>query len=87
MYLVISAVRNPIKLARRVMEGAPHNFISGGAAEARAAEWGLQLVDSNDEFKSPDRQAQWRRWAARAPCYFLSSFLSLCRTKTTVATL
>lgn len=40
-------VRNPINLARAVMENSPHVMLSGAGAETFAQEQGLQLVDSS----------------------------------------
>lgn len=41
----VTRVRNPVRLARRVMEGTPHVMLIGAGAEAFAAEQGLELVD------------------------------------------
>lgn len=43
----ISNVKNPISLARRVMENSPHVMLSGNGALEFAKQAGLQLVDSS----------------------------------------
>ena len=50
-------VRNPIRLARAVMEHSPHVFLGGSGAEEFAREQGLELVDA-DWFATPER---WRQ--------------------------
>jgi isoaspartyl peptidase/L-asparaginase-like protein (Ntn-hydrolase superfamily) len=58
-------VRNPILLARAVMERTPHVFLGGPAAEAFAADCGLETVASNEWFTTPARQAQWEAYMKR----------------------
>jgi beta-aspartyl-peptidase (threonine type) len=41
----VTTVKNPIKLARAVMDKSPHVFLSGRGAEQFAAENGLEIVD------------------------------------------
>lgn len=41
----VTTVKNPIRLARAVMEKSPHVFLTGRGAEQFAAENGLELVD------------------------------------------
>ncbi|HEX7118167.1 MAG TPA: isoaspartyl peptidase/L-asparaginase, partial [Longimicrobiales bacterium] len=41
----VKTVKNPILLARAVMERSPHVMLAGAGAEAFAAEQGLELVD------------------------------------------
>lgn len=53
-------VRNPIDLARRVMEDSPHVFLSGAGAEEFALEQGLAFVP-NEYFVTPARQRQLER--------------------------
>ena len=50
-------VRNPVKLARAVMEASPHVFLGGSGAEEFAREQGIELVDA-DWFATPER---WRQ--------------------------
>lgn len=57
---LLTHVKNPIQLARRVMEGTPHTFLSAGNAEEYARKCGLELLP-NDGFKVHDRIAQWKR--------------------------
>lgn len=53
----VTHVKNPVQLARAVMEKSPHVFLAGAGAEAFAREEGLALVDSNWFFTE-------RRWRA-----------------------
>jgi L-asparaginase / beta-aspartyl-peptidase len=50
-------VRNPIRLARRVLEDTPHVFLVGEGAERFAEQAGVARV-ANDYFITPDRLAQ-----------------------------
>ncbi|MBV8911241.1 MAG: isoaspartyl peptidase/L-asparaginase [Gammaproteobacteria bacterium] len=50
-------VKNPVKLARAVMEHSPHVFLGGSGAEEFAREQGLELVEA-DWFATPER---WRQ--------------------------
>ncbi len=53
-------VKNPIDLARRVMENSPHVFLSGSGAEEFALSQGLTLVP-NEYFVTPTRKRQLER--------------------------
>lgn len=53
-------VRNPIDLARRVMEDSPHVMLSGAGAEEFALERGFSLVP-NTYFITPTRKRQLER--------------------------
>jgi beta-aspartyl-peptidase (threonine type) len=53
-------VRNPIELARRVMEHSPHVMLVGAGAEEFALEQGMDLVP-NSYFETPARRAQLER--------------------------
>jgi beta-aspartyl-peptidase (threonine type) len=53
-------IRNPIQLARRVMEQSPHVMLVGEGAEDFARGQGLELV-SNEYFRTPVRQMQLHR--------------------------
>jgi beta-aspartyl-peptidase (threonine type) len=44
----VERIRNPIRLARRVLEDSPHVYFVGEGAERFAVEHGMQLID-NDE--------------------------------------
>jgi beta-aspartyl-peptidase (threonine type) len=61
-------LRNPVQLARRILEDSAHVFLIGEGAERFALEAGLSLVD-NDCLITPDRRQQWlalRQQLARA---------------------
>lgn len=53
-------VRNPIDLARAVMERSPHVMMIGEGAETFARTQGLQFVDE-DYFWTDNRRRQWER--------------------------
>jgi beta-aspartyl-peptidase (threonine type) len=53
-------VRNPIELARLVMDDSPHVMLVGEGAEEFARFQGVELV-SNEYFRTPVRQAQLQR--------------------------
>jgi L-asparaginase / beta-aspartyl-peptidase len=52
-------LRNPVQLARRILEDPAHVFLIGEGAERFALEAGLTLVD-NDDLITPDRRQQWQ---------------------------
>src|SRR5579871_5213445 len=54
---LVRHTRNPVQLARRVLEALPHVFLAGEAADQFAAACGLAQV-SNDYFVTPYRRAQ-----------------------------
>jgi beta-aspartyl-peptidase (threonine type) len=56
----VKNVRNPVKLARRVMEDTDHVLLAGEGAEALARAWGLAAKNE----PTPDRRRRWE--AARA---------------------
>jgi beta-aspartyl-peptidase (threonine type) len=56
-------VKNPIALARRVMDHSPHVMLVGAGAEEFARIQGVELV-SNEYFRTPVRQAQLHRLLA-----------------------
>ncbi|HEY5019677.1 MAG TPA: isoaspartyl peptidase/L-asparaginase, partial [Steroidobacteraceae bacterium] len=53
----VRCVRNPVQLARRVLEDSPHVFLVGSGAESFAQEAGLAPV-ANEYFITPYRQQQ-----------------------------
>ncbi len=61
--------RNPILLARRVMEHSPHVMLSGPGADAFAREQGIEPVDPA-WFAVPERQRQLEELKARGPDWF-----------------
>jgi beta-aspartyl-peptidase (threonine type) len=56
----VKHIRNPITLARRVMEQSPHVMLVGEGAEEFARSQGVELV-SNEYFRTPIRQKQLHR--------------------------
>jgi beta-aspartyl-peptidase (threonine type) len=62
-------VRNPIRLARAVMEKSPHVFLGGSGAEEFAREQGLELVDP-DWFATPERWRQLEELKAKKLGWF-----------------
>ncbi|MEG0517647.1 MAG: isoaspartyl peptidase/L-asparaginase [Bacteroidales bacterium] len=57
----VKDVKNPIKLAREVMEHSPHVFLIGEGASHFAKEKGLEIVD-NSYFSTPDRLKQYNKY-------------------------
>ena len=55
----IRRLRNPVQLARRILEDAAHVFLVGDGAERFALEAGFALLD-NDDLITPDRREQWQ---------------------------
>ena len=53
-------IRNPIELARLVMENSPHVMLVGTGAEEFALSQNIELV-SNEYFRTPVRQSQLHR--------------------------
>jgi beta-aspartyl-peptidase (threonine type) len=53
-------VKNPVMLARRVMDHSPHVMLVGAGAEEFARLQGIELV-SNEYFRTPVRQQQLHR--------------------------
>jgi len=64
----VRTVRNPVQLARRVLEDTPHVFLVGTGAERFAAESGVAQVP-NDYFITPERRGQLEalRWRLTQP--------------------
>lgn len=60
----VSATKNPISLARAVMEKSPHVFLSGDGADLFSKEQGLQQVP-NSHFSTPDRRRQLEEMKAK----------------------
>lgn len=61
----VTTVKNPIRLAERVMTESRHVFLVGRGAETFAAEQGLELVE-NAYFQTDRRREQWERTRGRA---------------------
>lgn len=53
-------IKNPIRLARRVLEQCPHMMLISGGAERFATQHGLSLCDPEDLISPAEREA-WRR--------------------------
>lgn len=68
----VSHVRNPVKLARTVMEAGPHVFLAGEGAEEFALSHGLEAADP-DWFITPARRLQWEEFSARPDGWFDAS--------------
>lgn len=56
----LTRIKNPVTLARRVMERSPHVMMIGAGAEAFAKTQGLPLV-ANAYFVTPDRLETWKK--------------------------
>src|SRR3970040_2089832 len=57
---LIKRVKNPISLARHVMEKTPHVLLGGEGAEKFAEEMGLEIVENN-YFDTENRQNQLKK--------------------------
>jgi beta-aspartyl-peptidase (threonine type) len=57
---VVERVRNPIRLARQVLEKSEHLLLGGPGAEAFALEHGMPLCDPTD-LVTEDQLLRWRR--------------------------
>ncbi len=60
----LTHVRNPVRLARAVMEHSPHVFLSGAGAEEFARGQDIELVDP-DWFATPERWRQLQELKAK----------------------
>jgi len=56
---LVRHARNPVQLARCVLESLPHVFLAGEAADRFAAQCALPRV-ANDYFVTGERRAQWQ---------------------------
>ncbi len=56
----LTTVKNPISLARKVMEDSPHIFFSGQGAEQFADQTDVERVE-NEYFRTDTRYRQWQR--------------------------
>ncbi len=56
----VRRTKNPISLARLVMEKSPHVLLAGKGADLFAEKNGLETVD-NSYFRTPERKAQWQK--------------------------
>ncbi|BBC74421.1 asparaginase [Altererythrobacter sp. B11] len=65
----VTHVKNPVKLARAVMEDSPHVFLSREGAEQFAREQGLEIVDAA-WFATPERRRQLEELKAKKLSWF-----------------
>ena len=65
----ITCARNPIRLARAVMDHSPHVLLSGAGADRFGAGHGIDQVEQ-DWFETPARRAQLERVLARSDRWF-----------------
>ena len=65
----VTRTRNPIGLARRVMEASPHVLLSGRGADQFSIEQGLEQVDPS-YFATPERRRQLNEMRARRTSSF-----------------
>ncbi|HKT32224.1 MAG TPA: isoaspartyl peptidase/L-asparaginase [Gammaproteobacteria bacterium] len=56
----VSGVRNPVKLARAVMEASPHVLLTGEGARRFAGQHGIELCDP-EELVVPAQRAHWEK--------------------------
>ncbi|MGZ5791753.1 MAG: isoaspartyl peptidase/L-asparaginase family protein [Croceibacterium sp.] len=68
----ITNVRNPVLLARSVMEQGPHVFLAGAGAERFARENGFEAIDPA-WFETPERRRQLEEFRAHKGAWFDSS--------------
>ncbi|HXH53769.1 MAG TPA: isoaspartyl peptidase/L-asparaginase [Sphingomicrobium sp.] len=61
----VTATKNPISLARAVMEKSPHVFLSAEGADQFSREQGLEQVRP-DYFATPDRRRQLQEFKSKA---------------------
>lgn len=65
----VTATKNPIGLARAVMEKSPHVFMTGDGADAFAKEVGVEQVDPS-YFRTEERWQQLQKLKAQGANYF-----------------
>jgi beta-aspartyl-peptidase (threonine type) len=65
----VTHTRNPVRLARAVMEAGPHVMLSGAGADEFARDHGIEQVDS-DWFATPERWRQLEELKARKLGWF-----------------
>ena len=68
----VTHTRNPVMLARAVMEKSPHVFLSGAGAEEFAREQGVEMVDPDwpDWFATEERWRQLQELKAKKLGWF-----------------
>ena len=65
----VAHVKNPVRLARAVMEKSPHVFLSAAGAEEFARGQGIELVDPS-RFATPERRRQLEEFKTRRVSWF-----------------
>ena len=65
----VRRVRNPVRLARAVMEKSPHVFLGAAGAEEFAREQSIETVDP-DWFATPERWRQFEEFKAKRHGWF-----------------
>lgn len=65
----VTRTRNPVSLARAVMEASPHVLLAGAGADRFAAEQGVEAVDPA-WFETPERRQQLEAMKADADNWF-----------------
>ena len=68
----VRTVKNPIALARKLMEQGPHVFLAGDGAEQVAREQGLETAPDG-WFEVEGRRRQWQEFRDRGDGWFDSS--------------
>ena len=68
----VTTVRNPVLLARAVMEQGPHVFLAGAGAERFAREQGVEAIDPT-WFETPERRRQFDEFRECKGAWFDSS--------------
>lgn len=65
----VRTVKNPVRLARRLMERGPHVFLAGAGAEEFARIHGIEQV-ANSWFEVERRRKQWEEFRQRGEGWF-----------------
>lgn len=68
----LRTVRNPISLARKVMEQTPHVFLAGSGAEQFASEQKVERVN-NSWFDTEERRLDWEHSKGTVGCVALDA--------------
>ena len=68
----VRTIRNPVALARKLMEAGPHVFLAGAGAEQFAREHGIEEAPAG-WFEVERRRRQWKEFRDRGEGWFDSS--------------
>ena len=68
----VRTIRNPVSLARKLMEAGPHVFLAGAGAEQFAREHGIEEAPAG-WFEVERRRRQWKEFRDRGEGWFDSS--------------